>query len=791
MSEYTYSSALQADANFYQRPSEATRRPGALSKALGAAILVAATLATVSLMTWSANDPSLTHLSTAKPTNALGALGAIFSDLIMTSLGLAGVLALTPPFFWALQLLSGAPVDRFKAKLVLTPFAVFAVAAFLSSLPKSALWPLQPGYGGLLGDVALSAFTSVIAAASIERAGLIAAALSCVGGFGLLILSIGLTAEDFKTLVQRAKRHFEPDSSWVSRLKSATASLPPMPLVSPVAQPNLTVPAVTLPPLSLTPEMLTEWTQHHGHHHHGYAEQTQRQPEPALEPARAPAPIAAPVAKAEAPAPAPQPIAPSRPAYRLPPTSLLPKTTTQRASALEMSLAEKFRADRLRDVLAEFSVLGEVKDHLTGPVVTTFVFEPQAGTRTTRVLGMANEIAQALGVPAVRLQLAAGRSSLIIEVPHDDAIAIGIRDLIEHDDYTKSHQRLPLALAATAQGEPVIADLAAMPSLLFTGAFEDERAAAVRGAIASLIHTHTPAKLQLAIADASGCLGAFAALPHCGGHAPAVSAADAVELLSWAASEIDARTLRLRAMAQARSIEDYNARVSDAPQHGLEPMPYLVVAITDLAPLVLSDAPAFEYALHRIVRDGAAVGVHLLAATSRVDDHAFPESVRAAFPTRIAFKLAGRPESRTVLGDTGAEDLLGQGDALAITARDDVRRVFGGGAFSRLHTTRVSLEDAIAITAAVTLAPQGAEAPVMQARVPVWQPAPTRVEDALYDRALALVRREQTVDPTVLRRNLGISYGDALILIEQMAHDRIVSAADASGYRTILIGRAA
>ena len=810
---------MWAEARPHAAAPRETRLAGWFAKALGIAILALSAVFVIAVLTWSVTDPSLSNVSALKPKNGLGPIGAILSDLVIQSLGLASVFALLPPVFWSAQLLAHSGVAGIRSKLLMAPIAVLCLAAFLSTLPKAAAWPLASGYGGLLGDFGSQFVTGLFAMLNAERAPLVSGFCLMAAGFALLMLALGLTPQDIKQIARRPHVHL-PDSGWVAHLKKAVV----------VGMPDEDVLAAGLPSASASHEAYVhpspapmQWqppmqpVRTAAPPAAQIAMLLEAFPPPARPVARSPeiavAPIAAPAPPPPAPAPpappAPVPTKPAAPIYRLPPTNLLPRSTSPRAHAAEVHVGEKLRAQKLSGVLDSFGVRAEVKGHLVGPVLTTFTVELASGTKSARLISLADDIARGLNVSAIRVDATPSRPTIGIEIPHDDPVRLGLRDFIEHDSYRAPALHLPLALGATARGEPCVADLADLPHLLLAGTDDGGRVTALNALVAAMLYRQTPQMLRFAMIGAVDAdLAHWSHLPHL--TAPVTTtAAKANEILAWAAAEVDARTLRMRAMAQTQTIEAFNARLRDLDRRGMPqgsaiaPMPYLVVVIADLARLLADSGIATLDTLDVILRRGRAAGIHIIAGTSRVGDDAMPSGLLAAFNTRIALRLDGKSESRALLGETGAEDLLPVADALLYTSNESLRLSLGGGQVHRLHTPLILASEAKAIAAAVithdaprTQVPPTAPAlsHALVAAAPTaesWTPAPGRIDDTLYDRAVEIVRREQSAQSTLLRRLLNISYPAALDLLEQMARDGIVSTADAEGHRHVLLGRAA
>lgn len=836
----SHRAGLSADAHAHfgaprNLPAPDTQLAAWLARSLGVAILALSALFVLSLLTWSVVDPSFSNAGVGqtgglKPKNALGPVGAILADIVVQSLGLASVFALLPPVFWAAQLLSRRGIDGARAKLVMAPVSVLCLASFLSGLPKAPSWPLGSGYGGLLGDFGFQFVTSLFGVINADRAPLVTGICLMAAGFSLLMLSLGLTPTDLKRMAERRRTHL-PDSGWVSHLKAdqvlsisdedvlaagpstahpvpakAHTGLPPMhdlPMPAPdaralvselAATPTRQIPVSQLhagptpkadaAPLVARPETVAT---------RPVAAVTVEPPQPALAPV-APAPV---VAAQPQPSPA---VAPARMTYRRPPLTLLAPTSAPASHPRDQQIAEKLRARKLAEALETFGVRAEVKGHVVGPLVTTFTVEPAAGSKSSRIIGLADDIARALGVASVRIQVTAARTALAIEVAHNEPTRLGLRSLIEHKSYHAAGHALPLALGVTATGEPCVADLADA-AVLITGTDASARAAMLDTAVASLIYRHTPAMLRLLVgADTPGAASPWGQLPHLA--AAIANGAQSCSLLTSAAAEIDARTLRMRALAQSQTIDDYNLRIRNGqgPDAASAQMPYLVVILGDLADVLRAASAEATLALETILRRGKAAGVHLIAAASVVTEDALPAAVISAFPVRISAQLANKAESRAVFGETGAEDLSAGSDVLLHAGSEALRQSLGGGTVQRLHTAPLRLSEAKAIATAAALPSEPDRAPVAPAapsgtvrglQDTLQQHWGAATSDTLYDRAVDVVRREQSASASALKRELSLTYGMATELIDRMALDGILSAPDAEGTRRVLIGRAA
>jgi DNA segregation ATPase FtsK/SpoIIIE, S-DNA-T family len=804
----------------FERPRD-TQLAGWFAKTLGVAILALSALFVLALLTWSVADPSWSNGVTGlKPKNALGPIGAVLSDIVIQSLGLASVFALLPPVFWAAQLLSRHGIDGARTKIVMAPFAVLCLAAFLSGLPKASMWPLGSGYGGLLGDFGAQFVLGLFGLVNAERAPLVTGVCLIIAGVSLLMLSLGLTPSDLKRMAERRGAHV-PDSGWVSHLKAAvvtSASDEDVLAAGPAQSRTMQAPVevFTAPPRTARAPSLPMPTAVQQ-----IVEPTRVAPAPAASLGAVmqhPAPVAPRNAPVETIVPAhaePAPHATSiqhvipRPdpthtpspkvGYRRPAVTLLPQSSVPKADSRDLHIAEKLRARKLVEVLETYGVRSEVKDHTVGPVVTTFTIETAAGTRAARLISLTDDIARGLGVVGVRIQVSAARGTVAIEVPHDDPVSMGLRDFVTHDSYLNSGLTLPIVLGASALGEACVTDLADA-AMLIAGQDTATRTALLNTAMTSLLYRHAPTALRFALLGSDAhSFESWSALPHLAAPA-ATGLTPCADQLAWAAAEIDARTLRMRAVSQSQSIDVYNERVRALGTSNATPLPYLVIVVADLADMIRDANPVTLAALDTILRRGKAAGVHLIAATSSAGDDALPPGLVAAFPVRVAAQVASKAESRALFGEPGAEDLPAGGDVLVHAGNDALRKALGGTAIHRLHAALLRTGEVRVIAmaaakpgeisrepepAARTSSPARALQQAVQAE---WQ---SPASDSLYDRAVDVVRREQSAQASVLKRELSLTYGMAAELLDQMSRDGIVSAPDSDGHRRVLLSRAA
>ncbi|MCB1504628.1 MAG: DNA translocase FtsK 4TM domain-containing protein [Hyphomicrobiaceae bacterium] len=492
---------------------------------------------------------------------------------------------------------------------------------------------------------------------------------------------------------------------------------------------------------------------------------------------------------------------------KLPPLSLLKKPVPSKAGPELTQTVLRGNARLLEDVLGDFGVKGEVRDIRPGPVVTLFELEPARGTKSSRVIGLADDIARSMSATAVRVAVVPGRNAIGIELPNVKRDTVLLREILESDPFRAPDAALPVALGKSIGGDPIVADLARMPHLLVAGTTGSGKSVGVNAMILSLLARHSPDDCRFLMIDPKMLeLSIYNGIPHL--LAPVVTDPHkAVNALNWAVAEMEERYKRM-AKLSVRNIDVFNNRVRNAKKRGemiqrtvqtgfdrrtgeaiyeqehmeLETMPYIVVVIDEFADLMLVAGKEVEASVQRLAQMARAAGIHIIMATQRPSVDVITGTIKANFPTRISFKVASKIDSRTILNEQGAEQLLGQGDMLYAS---------GSGQVTRVHGAFVSDEEVEAV--ANFLRSQGApryvegitDEPADAAAAPGDIPHGQGEED-LYDRAVAIVLRDRKASTSYLQRRLSIGYNRAADLIERMEADGLISAANNVGKREIL-----
>lgn len=461
----------------------------------------------------------------------------------------------------------------------------------------------------------------------------------------------------------------------------------------------------------------------------------------------------------------------------------------------------------LEDVLADFGVKGEVKDIRPGPVVTLYEFEPSRGTKSSRIIGLAEDIARSMSLASVRAAVVPGRNAIGLELPNARRETVLLREILEADPFKSDALALPIGLGKSIGGEPVVADLARMPHLLVAGTTGSGKSVGINAMVLSLLYRHSPDDCRLLMIDPKMLeLSVYNGIPHL--LTPVITDPHkAVAALNWAVREMEERYKQMAALS-VRNIDVFNNRVRNAKKRGeilsrrvqtgfdtsgqarfetqkmdLEPLPRIVLIVDEFADLMIVAGKDVEASVQRLAQMARAAGIHLIMATQRPSVDIITGTIKANFPTRVSFKVTSKIDSRTILNEQGAEQLLGQGDMLYST---------GAGQCVRVHGAYVSDEEVVAFVDVLKdqAAPKYIEG--ITDTPPPSEPAhggPGTGEEDLYDRAVAIVMRDGKASTSYIQRRLSIGYNRAADLIERMEREGLISAANGVGKREILMPR--
>ncbi len=493
--------------------------------------------------------------------------------------------------------------------------------------------------------------------------------------------------------------------------------------------------------------------------------------------------------------------------FLLPATSLLRAIPEKNKSHIVNEAALSQNSKILQKVLEDFGIKGEVIKIHPGPVVTLYEFEPAAGIKSSRIIGLADDISRSMSAISARIAVIPGKSSLGIELPNAHREVVYLRELLETKIYQGTEDKLPLILGKNIAGEVVIADLAKMPHLLVAGTTGSGKSVAINTMILSLLYKYSPKQCKFIMIDPKMLeLSVYDGIPHL--LTPVVTEPrKAIAALKWVVKEMESRYRNMSTLG-VRNLEGYNKALAEALKNGTKlekrvqvgfnpengepiyetismdtsPLPFIVVIVDEMADLMLVAGKDIEGSIQRLAQMARAAGIHLIMATQRPSVDVITGVIKANFPTRISFQVTSKIDSRTILGEQGAEQLLGMGDMLHMR---------GGGRIERVHGPFVDDKEVEAITS--YLKTQG---------TPTYIESVTVVEDEedgefsnmessgddMYDQAVAIVLKERKASTSYIQRCLRIGYNRAANLIEKMEKEGVVSAPNHTGKREILVG---
>lgn len=496
--------------------------------------------------------------------------------------------------------------------------------------------------------------------------------------------------------------------------------------------------------------------------------------------------------------------------YKLPPLGLLAKSKAPPQGDLLSEESLEQNARLLEDVLQDFGVRGEIIEVRPGPVVTLYELQPAPGIKSSRVIGLADDIARSMSAISARVAVVPGRNVIGIELPNQRREMVYLRDLLSSREFEGTTLNLPLALGKDIGGDAVIGDITSMPHLLVAGTTGSGKSVAINTMILSLLYRFSPAQVKLIMIDPKMLeLSVYDGIPHL--LAPVVTdPRKAIVALKWVVREMEDRYRNMSKLG-VRNLSGFNNRVRDAIADGealtrtvqtgfnrdtgepiietenipLEAMPYIVVVIDEMADLMMVAGKEIENAVQRLAQMARAAGIHVIMATQRPSVDVITGTIKANFPTRISFQVTSKIDSRTILGEQGGEQLLGQGDMLFMA---------GGGRINRVHGPFVSdleVEKVVrhlkkqgrpAYLDAITEEPE--DGTDMLGLFNEGKDA----GDELYDRAVAIVAADGKASTSYVQRKLQIGYNRAARIIERMEDEGVVSQASHAGKREVLVG---
>ena len=781
-----------------------------LRELAGLMLIALSGVAAAALMTWSVQDPSLSHATSRAIRNIVGYPGAIAADLLMQIVGLGAIMLILPVAVWGWRMLTHRTFDREALRIACWILCIVISAGFASCWSHGGAWPLPTGLGGVVGDALVRAPAVVFGPPGIAYR-LMLGVILFAAMVATFLFASGMGSrpqEEELTPIEDDDAPFveEDDRSSVSlgwafhAAMSAKARLwrllslaygwlvasAPAPRTSSFERQEPSMGGRAAP--SLAPQ---------AEEHFVDDEEEDEEEVPAAR-----TPRKKPAARAPARKPSDK--------FELPSVSVLTAPKASDRQPLSKSELEA-NSRALEGVLGDFGVRGEIVKAHPGPVVTLYELEPAPGIKSSRVIGLADDIARSMSALSARVAVVAGRNAIGIELPNAHREKVYLRELLTAKDGNESVAKLPLCLGKNIGGESIIVDLARMPHLLIAGTTGSGKSVAINTMILSLVYRLRPDQCRLIMVDPKMLeLSVYDGIPHL--LTPVVTdPKKAVVALKWAVREMEERYKKMSKLG-VRNIDGYNQRLVEARSKGeeltrtvhtgfdketgkaiyedekldLDPLPYIVIIVDEMADLMMVAGKDIEGAVQRLAQMARAAGLHVILATQRPSVDVITGTIKANFPTRISFQVTSKIDSRTILGEMGAEQLLGQGDMLYMA---------GGGRISRVHGPFVSDEEVEKVVRHLKSQGQPEYLEAVTAEEPVDEDG--AVFDStgmggdgggdLFSQAVAIVKRDRKASTSYIQRRLQIGYNRAASLMERMELEGIVGQANHAGKREILV----
>ena len=794
-------------------------------QAVGWTLALLALALFVALVSYEPSDPSFNTAGARAAKNLIGRPGAHVADVVVQTLGGAGFALFLVLLAWGSRLIIHRAVTLVWLRLTLLPLGLLFTASALSVLAPPPAWPAPAGFGGAAGNLVLG---QLFALSPLFGHGVGAATLAVISAalaMLCLIPACGLSLTDWIWAARGGWRLAAITGRGVALaggagtrigLKVGGAALgagarlareigrgggdrvePPLRSSAPADGARDVATAAVGSVIALAPDPAI-----------APATEPELESTPTIEPR-----VEAGPAEIKRKRPARQQsldLAPSG-GYKLPPHDLLTKPDPSQRVSLDRDALEQ-NARLLESVLQDFGVRGQIVKVRPGPVVTLYELEPAPGTKSSRVIGLSEDIARSMSAISVRVAVIPGRNVIGIELPNQKRETVLLRELLGDDSYDRNGGKLNLILGKDIGGTPVVVDLARMPHLLIAGTTGSGKSVAINTMILSLLYRLPPDRCRFIMVDPKMLeLSVYDGIPHL--LTPVVTdPKKAVVALKWTVREMENRYRGMSKLG-VRNIEGYNQRLAEAAKNGetlkrrvqtgfdaetgkpvfedepldLTPLPYIVVVVDEMADLMLVAGKDIEATIQRLAQMARAAGIHLMMATQRPSVDVITGTIKANFPTRISFQVTSKIDSRTILSEQGAETLLGQGDMLYMA---------GGGRITRVHGPFVADREVEAIVK--FLKDQGEpeyidevtesdEAASFDGEAGGGEGGEGGSGDQLFDQAVALVARERKCSTSFIQRHLQIGYNRAARIVERMEAEGMVSQPNHVGKRDVTL----
>lgn len=732
--------------------------------------IIIANYITIATLDYNTADPSFNYSSDTLPSNILGATGSYLSDFLLQSVGIATFVLCLTPLILGIRVLCRKKIRFIWFRLIIcTSIALLGMSIILSYIPSSEHW-LFMGYGGYIGESFKSNLLSPLPITLVIT-------VTSLFTFLALLFAASLTWSE----VQFIYYH--------------TANIITNSINIIVFAYNTARRIFEIIPQKQTDE-LTEISN---------IEPVKKQKKVATKKERKPRKIKK---KSQTS------LVLSQDDLELPDIDLLSDVSSKGKRAISESSLEN-NARLLEKVLEDYGVKGNITDVFPGPVVTLYELEPEAGTKTSKVVSLAYDIARSMSAKSARISVTPGRSAIGIELPNTHRETVYLRELLEEKEFQNKSLALPIALGKDISGTAVFVDMAKMPHVLVAGTTGSGKSVAVNSMIISLLYALGPSECKFIMIDPKMLeLSVYNGIPHL--LTPVVTEpGKAVVALKWVVKEMEER-YRLMSHLGVRNISGFNKRIEEAIANGevierevrtgfnpetgeaivenkaidLKKLPFIVVVVDEMADLMLVAGKEIEGLIQRLAQMARAAGIHIILATQRPSVDVITGVIKANLPTRISFQVTSKIDSRTILGEMGAEQLLGMGDMLYM---------YGGARTQRVHGPFVSDKEVEKVVSYLkaqsepdyeeSVLDESEADEIMIPGVNVGNGAPTssgNSEDALYDKAVMVVVKNKRASTSFVQRQLRIGYNKAANLIERMEEEGVISSPNHAGKREIL-----
>ena len=690
-----------------------------LTEAAGLVILALGIFIFYSIITYSASNPTIIFPENADSRDIITKYGANFADFILQAFGLAAYGLAINFFAWGGKLTIEKRITNLWLQLLFIIFYLVFGSLFFKIFYDQSFWLPDNGNGGFVGSYTLSLIQS------LKEQIIIIGYISLVLGIGFFISSLGFSFSNWKQIFIIV---FKPITFLIG--------------IVPKKKQDIQTSEMEDLEINNTPS--------------GNYENIIQEVQPSL--------------------PLQESSRPKSFEYRLPSLAFL-KDPDNKTSDTELSDTFEKQSKFLEDTLLDFGIMGKIKRVSAGPVVTLYEFEPAAGIKTSKIINLSDDIARSTSSIATRVATVPGKNTIGIEIPNKNIEPVYLKEILSSKEFSNKNIRLPITLGKSISGFPIVGDLVSMPHLLIAGTTGSGKSVCINTLILSLLYRHKPEFCKLILIDPKMLeLSIYQGIPHL--LSPVITEPKkATAALKWVVGEMESRYRRMTEEG-VRNISGYNEKMGEDPK---KIIPYIVVIVDEMADLMMIAGKEIENYIQRLAQMARAAGIHIVMATQRPSVDVITGTIKANFPTRISFQVTSKIDSRTILGEQGAELLLGKGDMLFMSSASRVIRI---------HGPFVSDEEIEKIT--TFLRSQGS---------PEYLDEVTKIQenndengnqlgnnekDELFDEAVRLIKMEGKVSTSYLQRKLLIGYNRAARIVDQMEEAKIISPANHAGKRDIL-----